>query len=212
MQIEPSTKFESSNSADCLLSVKAYITCPPLVTFVACHPLPLFRLCCHSPLPSRAEMSSKIIWKKKKKQLKIIHDKSVRCFRNSTHHAACWTICIHAPIPVDTSVTTTESACHAWRFCILFKLAGLISDFHSEAVTRSIHEAGWMHTCQENDFAWERRESLLWDPFAECVWMMCCTDPSRTPAAELQQATLFQLINPLSRWWSPHRLARRRVE
>lgn len=46
-------------------SLLRYVTCPLLVTFVACHLFPLCRLCCHSPLSlsSRAEMSPKIIWK-----------------------------------------------------------------------------------------------------------------------------------------------------
>lgn len=70
-----------------------YMTHLLLMTFVACHPFPSCHLGCHSSpsLSSRAEMPPKNNLKKnkrneKKQQLRITHDKSVKCFRNASHH------------------------------------------------------------------------------------------------------------------------------
>lgn len=101
-------------------------------------------LCCMSSLPSvqsllslpaaAVQQSGNVTKNYLKKQPRINHDKSVKCFGNSTHHALYWAICIRSLMPVDTFVTTTGSGCRVQHCSVLFKLAGPICDFQSEEV------------------------------------------------------------------------------
>lgn len=122
----------------------SYMTRLLLMTFVACHPFPFCDLGCHSllSLSSRAEMPPKnnVNEKKEKEmkqQLRITHDKSVKCFRNASHPTP-----LSAPPPGPPSCSEgSQYICeNEWKrlsceasLAILFKLARLISDIRADA-------------------------------------------------------------------------------
>lgn len=92
-----SLSIEISMGWDVADSSSRYVTCPLLVTFVACHPF--------SSVPSLLSLPAVTVQRSRnamknhlKKQPRINHDKSVECFRNSTHTAI---------LPLHTTTTTS---------------------------------------------------------------------------------------------------------
>ncbi len=173
-------------------SLLRYVTRPLLVTFVACHPFPLCRLCCHSPLSlsSRAEMSLKIIWKNNW-ELTMTSQWSA----SETQHTMlwvelfvfllwCWSIHLWQRLEVAVMCSVALYIVQISRADIWFPVR--CSHVH-------LWHINWVECICVSKWLWASAQRV--SQSTESVWIMCLRPCSQTAGSELHWTELTHYSN-----------------